>query len=102
MNVNCCQSQHHQEGRKDEHCSSQGCTKRSRAQPAEIHRQLRRERTRRKLRKRESFSVTLPQTPLTLLHQIPLHVAGKRNGPAETQRSELEEVGQKFPQRGVS
>jgi hypothetical protein len=61
------QSPHHQEGREDEREARERGADEPAADRAEIHRQLRRERTGRELRKCEAFDVLVGRDPVALV-----------------------------------
>src|SRR5207248_7384445 len=62
------------------------------ADPAEIFRQLRCERSGLQLRERKSLEVVLPGEPAAILYEIALHVSGERNGSAKAEGAESQEV----------
>src|SRR5207237_3405337 len=66
--------------------------------PAEVDRELCRERAGGELRKGEALLVLLRVDPAALLHQVLLHVSGERNRPAEPQCAQPQEVEEKRPQ----
>lgn len=70
--------------------------------PAEIHRKLGRQWPGRELGECQTFDIVILQDPTALFDQILLHVCGKRNRPAEAQRSKFEEIRRQSPQAGVS
>src|SRR5262249_30794544 len=71
----------------------------ARAHPAEIDRELRRERTGSELRQRQALDVVLLGDPAALLDEIALHVAGQRDRPAEAERAEPQEVAEEPRER---
>ena len=53
----------------------------------QIHRELRRERTGGELREGQAIEIVLPADPATLVDQVSLHEAGKRDRTAESGRT---------------
>ncbi len=76
---------HHKERRQHERRSDERGSPCAAPDPAQIHGQLRREGSGRKLRKREPLDVVLFGDPTALLNQVSLHVARKRDRSAETE-----------------
>jgi len=91
--------QHHRKGRTDERHRNCGRAGDASAHPAEIHRELRCERSRRELRKRQPFEVVLLRDPAAILDQVALHVTGERDRAAESERAEAEEVEEQIAHR---
>src|SRR5437667_280699 len=65
----------------------------------EIHGELRSQRTGHELRQRESFLVVLIGDPVTLLHQIAIHVSDQRDRTTEADAAQLQEVERKLGKR---
>src|SRR5262249_55573948 len=65
--------------------------------PAEIHRELRRQGTRRELRQRQPLDIVLLRDPPAVLDQVALHVSRPRDRSPEAQRAQLQEVARELP-----
>jgi hypothetical protein len=67
-------------------------------EPAEVDGELSRERPWGELRERQALLEILLGDPAALLDEIPLHVADQRDGSAEAQASEPQEVDEQLSQ----
>src|SRR5437588_5735350 len=92
------QDEHHEKRGRHERDPDQRRAEHMATHPAEVDRELCRERAGGELRKGEALLVLLRVDPAALLHQVLLHVSGERNRPAEPQRAEPQEVEEKRPQ----
>jgi hypothetical protein len=54
---------------------------------AEVHRELRRKRTRHQLREGEALLVVGIGNPLARIHQVSMHVTGERDRPSKAERA---------------
>src|SRR5207302_7445292 len=89
----------HQKRRQNESKGNERGSEPARPDPAEIHRELSRQRPGTELGKGQAFEVILPGHPAPYLHQITLHVPRKRNRPAEAEGSQAQEISKKMRQR---
>jgi hypothetical protein len=96
MEVQGSQRQYHQERRQDERHTHQRGSKRSCTNPSQVHGELRCQRPRRELGEGEAFHVILNRYPLLSLDQVFLHVSRQSDGSSKTQRSQTQEIEQKF------
>src|SRR5213079_1388919 len=95
------QHQHHEKRGRHERDPRQRRAEHPAPNPAEVDRELGRERARGELRKGEALLVLLRADPALLLHEVLLHVPGERDRPAEPQGTEPQEVEQDLvEQRG--
>ena len=86
------QGQHHEERRSDERQSRHRRAQKPPPRPAEIYGELRRQRPGRELRERESLLVLLDGHPPAVHYQVALHGGSQRDGAAEPEGAESQEV----------
>src|SRR5581483_1157773 len=93
------QREHHDERRRDERERDERRAARAGGEPAEVDRELRRERARGELREREAFAVVGLGEPAPVLDEVAMHVADERDRSTEPGRAEAEEVEGEIAQR---
>ena len=83
---------HHDERRSDERGGGDERPGQAGPQPADVHRQLRRQRARRELGKGQGLLEPVLAEPAPLGHQVPAHPFGERDGATEAGEPEAQEV----------